>query len=58
LIENLCGPVERCVERIRAWEQAGVVHLVIQPIPPLEGMRFFGREILPALSETSDVRTP
>jgi FMNH2-dependent dimethyl sulfone monooxygenase len=51
LTENLWGPAERCVERIRAWERAGVVHLVIQPIPPLDGMRFFGREILPALRD-------
>ena len=49
LVENLWGPVEDCIERVRAWERAGVSHLVIQPIPPLEGMRFFGREILPHL---------
>jgi len=50
LAENLWGSVERCVERVRAWEAAGIEHLVIQPIPPLEGMRFFAREIMPALN--------
>ena len=53
LIENLWGPVERCVERVREWGRAGIDHLVIQPIPPLEGMRFFGREILPAFRDGS-----
>jgi FMNH2-dependent dimethyl sulfone monooxygenase len=48
LDENLWGPADRCVERIRAWQAAGVSHLVIQPIPPLDGMRFFAREIMPA----------
>lgn len=55
LAENLWGSVEDCVARIRAWEAAGVSHLIIQPIPPLDGMRFFAREIMPALAETSAV---
>ncbi|GAC1300870.1 MAG: LLM class F420-dependent oxidoreductase [Vulcanimicrobiaceae bacterium] len=50
LDENLWGSVERCVERVRAWEAAGVSHLIIQPIPPLEGMRYFAREIMPAFA--------
>lgn len=49
LNENLWGPTEKCVERIRQWEAAGVTHLIIQPIPPLEGMRFFAREVMQAL---------
>ncbi len=53
LVENLWGPVEACIERIRAWERAGITHLVIQPIPPLDGMRFFGREILPAFRDAA-----
>ncbi len=53
LNENLWGPVERCVERIRAWAKAGVEHLVIQPIPPLQGMRFFAREIMPAFEQAT-----
>ena len=48
LLENLWGSVERCVERIRQWQAAGMTHLIIQPIPPLEGMHFFAREIMPA----------
>lgn len=50
LNENLVGSDERCVERIREWQRAGVSHLVIQPIPPLEGMRYFAKEIMPAVS--------
>jgi dimethylsulfone monooxygenase len=49
LRENLWGSVEQCVKRIREWQNAGVSHLIIQSIPPLEGMRFFVREIMPAL---------
>ena len=48
LDENLWGPTAACVERIRRYEAAGVEHLVIQPIPPLEGMRHFAHEIMPA----------
>lgn len=51
LNENLWGSTEGCVERIRDWQAAGVSHLIIQPIPPLEGMRFFAREIMPALKQ-------
>ncbi|HSO06297.1 MAG TPA: LLM class flavin-dependent oxidoreductase [Pelomicrobium sp.] len=50
LNENLWGSTERCVERIRAWERAGVEHLIIQPIPPLQGMRAFAREVMPAFA--------
>jgi len=49
LNENLWGPVEACAERIRAWQKAGVTHLIIQPIPPFEGMRYFAHEIMPAV---------
>ncbi len=48
LDENLWGKTEDCIARIREYEELGVVHLIIQPIPPLEGMRFFAREIMPA----------
>jgi FMNH2-dependent dimethyl sulfone monooxygenase len=50
LNDNLWGSTEQCVERIRHWEAAGVTHLIIQPIPPRDGMQFFAREIMPALS--------
>lgn len=49
LDENLWGDVEQCIKRVRNWRAAGVSHLVIQPIPPREGMRFFAKEIMPAL---------
>jgi dimethylsulfone monooxygenase len=47
LDENLWGKPGECVARIKEYEELGVVHLVIQPIPPLEGMRFFAEEIMP-----------
>jgi FMNH2-dependent dimethyl sulfone monooxygenase len=50
LRENVWGSVDYCIDRIRDWETLGVSHLVIQPIPPLDGMRFFAREILPAFA--------
>ena len=53
LDENLWGSPGKCVDRIREYEEAGVVHLVIQPIPPLEGMRYFAREIMPVLRNGS-----
>lgn len=49
LNENLVGSVDECVSRIKDWQAAGVTHLIIQPIPPLEGMRFFAKEIMPEL---------
>jgi FMNH2-dependent dimethyl sulfone monooxygenase len=51
LNENLGGSIENCVKRMNEWKAAGVTHLIIQPIPPLEGMRFFAREIMPALKK-------
>lgn len=50
LRENLWGSAEACVQRISAYEDAGVQDLIIQPIPPLEGMRSFAREVLPAFT--------
>jgi FMNH2-dependent dimethyl sulfone monooxygenase len=48
LAENLWGDAKQCVQRVSDWRAAGVSHLVIQPIPPREGMRFFAKEIMPA----------
>jgi FMNH2-dependent dimethyl sulfone monooxygenase len=53
LRENLSGTVEQCVERLRQYESLGVEHLIIQPIPPLEGMRHFAQHIMPALATRS-----
>lgn len=52
LNENLWGSVENCVQRIREWEKAGVTHLIIQPIPPLGGMRYFAEHLMPELRRT------
>lgn len=49
LNENLWGTTEQCQKRVREWADAGVTHLIIQPIPPLEGMRHFATEVMPAL---------
>ena len=43
---NLTGDVAQVCERIDAWVEAGVDHAVIQPMPPMEGTRFFGEKIL------------
>jgi FMNH2-dependent dimethyl sulfone monooxygenase len=50
LEENLWGTQDQCIERVRQYEALGVEHLIIQPIPPLEGMRYFAREIMPAFT--------
>jgi FMNH2-dependent dimethyl sulfone monooxygenase len=43
---NLTGGEAEVRERIDAWGQAGVNHIVIQPMPPMEGTRFFGEKII------------
>ncbi len=43
---NLTGEAEQVRERIDAWAEAGVDHVVIQPMPPVEGTRFFGEQII------------
>ena len=42
LESNLTGDVAQVCERIDAW----VDHVVIQPMPPMEGTRFFGEKII------------
>ena len=56
LNENLWGSPDRCIQRIREWQASGVTHLIIQPIPPLDGMRFFAREIMPALKRDANTK--
>ncbi len=46
LQSNLTGDAAQVRERIDAWIAAGVDHIVIQPMPPMEGTRFFGDHIL------------
>ncbi len=47
LESNLTGDAQSMCERIRQWIEAGVDYLVIQPMPPMEGTRFFGEKVLP-----------
>ena len=44
---NLLGDDGRVRERLDRWIEAGVDHVVIQPMPPVDGMRRFGERILP-----------
>ncbi|MGI9383354.1 MAG: LLM class flavin-dependent oxidoreductase [Methyloligellaceae bacterium] len=44
---NLTGDAAQVRDRIDAWAEAGVDHVVIQPMPPMEGTTFFGEKILP-----------
>ena len=43
---NLTGDEAQVRDRIDAWAEAGVDHVVIQPMPPMEGTRFFGAKII------------
>jgi len=43
---NLTGSETEVRDRIDAWAEAGVSHVVIQPMPPMEGTRFFGEKII------------
>jgi FMNH2-dependent dimethyl sulfone monooxygenase len=43
---NLTGDEAAVCERIDRWAEAGVDHVVIQPMPPIEGARFFGERII------------
>ena len=46
LKSNLSGDKTEVRARIDAWVEAGVDHVVIQPMPPMEGTRFFGEKII------------
>lgn len=48
LQENMWGSREQCIERVHAYAEAGVEDLIIQPIPPREGMRAFAKEVMEA----------
>jgi FMNH2-dependent dimethyl sulfone monooxygenase len=43
---NLTGDAAAVCERIDRWAEAGVDYVVIQPMPPIEGARFFGERII------------
>ncbi|WNK00866.1 LLM class flavin-dependent oxidoreductase [Thalassospiraceae bacterium LMO-JJ14] len=46
LQSNLYGDVGQVCGRIDEWIDAGVTNIVIQPMPPMDGMRFFGEKII------------
>lgn len=50
LSENLVGDEGALRERIDQWGEAGVDYVVIQPMPPIDAMRFFGEKIIPHYS--------
>jgi FMNH2-dependent dimethyl sulfone monooxygenase len=43
---NLTGDEAAVCDRIDRWAEAGVDYVVIQPMPPMEGARFFGERII------------
>lgn len=43
---NLTGDAEAVCDRLDQWAEAGVDQVVIQPMPPIEGTRFFGEKII------------
>lgn len=46
LESNIIGDIEHCKEMVEAYKEAGVDHLIIQPMPPYEGMELFAAEIM------------
>lgn len=50
LDSNLLGDPGRVKERLHEWVEAGVDYVVIQPMPPIDGMRIFGEKVLPHFS--------
>lgn len=47
LESNLVGDEASMHERLQQWAQAGADYIVIQPMPPMQGLRFFGERVLP-----------
>jgi FMNH2-dependent dimethyl sulfone monooxygenase len=43
---NLTGDSAAVCDRLDRWAEAGVDQVVIQPMPPIEGTRFFGEKII------------
>jgi len=43
---NLTGDAGAVCARIDQWAEAGVDYVIIQPMPPIDGTRFFGEKII------------
>ncbi len=43
---NIIGTLDECREKVEAYRNAGVDHLIIQPMPPRERMELFADEIM------------
>lgn len=43
---NIIGTLDECREKVEAYREAGVDHLIIQPMPPRERMELFASEIM------------
>lgn len=46
LEDNMIGTIERCREKVYDYQEAGVDHLIVQPMPPYSGMELFAKEIM------------
>jgi FMNH2-dependent dimethyl sulfone monooxygenase len=44
---NIIGTLGECRDKVQAYLEAGVDHLIIQPMPPRERMELFASEIMP-----------
>ncbi len=43
---NIIGTLDECQKKVQAYFEAGVDHLIIQPMPPRERMELFATEIM------------
>lgn len=43
---NIIGTLDECQDKVQAYFEAGVDHLIIQPMPPRERMELFATEIM------------
>jgi FMNH2-dependent dimethyl sulfone monooxygenase len=48
---GLVGTPERVAERIRTYEQAGIDVMMLRFTPMLDGLRLFGRTVMPLLTQ-------
>jgi FMNH2-dependent dimethyl sulfone monooxygenase len=50
LSQGLVGSPESVLNKLREYEEAGIDYVLLKPAPTLEGLRDFGREVLPYLT--------